>query len=159
MRESRAQARIKYSLRRKLIKTGDMRLGFYTSRGRKFPNGNFRTSVFCEVKTHLVGKTSVFRQIKQKPLRFLGRVNGACGRTRTGDLRITNALLISGLRAALRAVGLRNARLRTSVPTEPRFDLYIYEKQKSLRNFGRTLELAAGLEPATCALRMRCSTN
>ena len=34
-----------------------------------------------------------FRQIKQKPFRFLGRVNGACGRTRTGDLRITNALL------------------------------------------------------------------
>ena len=93
VRESRAQARIKYNLRCKLIKTGDMRLGFYTSGGRKFPNGNFRTSVFCEVKTHLVGKTSVFRQIKQKPFRFLGRVNGACGRTRTGDLRITNALL------------------------------------------------------------------
>ena len=77
---SRAAARVKKRLHGKREKTGDMCLGFYTS-------------VFCEVKTHLVGKTSVFRQIKQKPFRFLGRVNGACGRTRTGDLRITNALL------------------------------------------------------------------
>ena len=44
-----------------------MRLGFYTYRGRKFPNGNFRTSVFCEVKTHHVGKTPVFRQISKNP--------------------------------------------------------------------------------------------
>ena len=36
--------------------------GFYTYRGRKFPHGNFRTSVFCEVKTQIVGKTLVFRQ-------------------------------------------------------------------------------------------------
>ena len=28
-----------------------MRLGFFTLRGRKFPHGNFRTSVFCEVRT------------------------------------------------------------------------------------------------------------
>ena len=108
---------------------------------------------------------------------YLGVAEKDCGKGTSGLLEFTgsgegvddmlggsyedtlNALLISGLRAALRAVGLRNARLRTSVPTEPRFDLYIYEKQKSLRNFGRTLELVAGLEPATCALRMRCSTN
>ena len=36
--------------------------GFYTYRGRKFPNGNFRTSVFCEVKTQIVGGTVVSRQ-------------------------------------------------------------------------------------------------
>ncbi len=34
--------------------------GFYTLRGRKFPHGNFRTSVFCEVKTQIVGKTKFF---------------------------------------------------------------------------------------------------
>ncbi len=33
---------------------------FYTPRGRKFPHGNFRTSVFCEVKTQIVGKTKFF---------------------------------------------------------------------------------------------------
>ena len=36
--------------------------GFYTLRGRKFPHGNFRTSVFCEVKTQIVGETVVSRQ-------------------------------------------------------------------------------------------------
>ena len=36
--------------------TGGVYLGFYTLRGRKFPHGNFRTSVFCEVKTHLSAK-------------------------------------------------------------------------------------------------------
>ena len=39
--------------------------GFYTLKGRKFPNGNFRTSVFCEVKTQIVGKTLVFRQAQE----------------------------------------------------------------------------------------------
>ena len=38
-------------------------------------------------------KNASFSTDKQKPLRKIGRVNGACGRTRTGDLRITNALL------------------------------------------------------------------
>ena len=38
--------------------------GFYTSRGRKFPHGNFRTSVFCEVKTQIVGKTKFFDRLK-----------------------------------------------------------------------------------------------
>ena len=42
--------------------TGGVYLGFHTLRGRKFPYGNFRTSVFCEVKTQIVGKTIVFRQ-------------------------------------------------------------------------------------------------
>ncbi len=41
---------MKYNLRSRLIKTGSMYHGFYTSRGRKFPNGNFRTSVFCGAK-------------------------------------------------------------------------------------------------------------
>ena len=34
-----------------------MCLGFFTLRGRKFPYGNFQTSVFCKVKTQIVGKT------------------------------------------------------------------------------------------------------
>ncbi|MFQ9128019.1 MAG: PhoU domain-containing protein [Butyricicoccaceae bacterium] len=42
--------------------------GFHTLRGRKFPYGNFRTSVFCEVKTQIVGKTIVFRQSRLSPL-------------------------------------------------------------------------------------------
>ena len=36
---------------------GGVYLGFLTLRGRKFPNGNFRTSVFCQSRTQLVGKT------------------------------------------------------------------------------------------------------
>ena len=40
--------------------TGGVYLGFHTLRGRKFPYGNFRTSVFCEVKTQIVGKTKFF---------------------------------------------------------------------------------------------------
>ena len=60
-------ARIEWNLRSKFIKTGGVYLGFYTLRGRKFPHGNFRTSVFCEVKTHHVGKTLVFRQIRAFP--------------------------------------------------------------------------------------------
>ena len=46
------------------MKTGDMRLGFHTLRGRKFPYGNFRTSVFCEVKTQIVGKTKFFDSLR-----------------------------------------------------------------------------------------------
>ena len=41
---------------KQIIKTGGVYLGFYTLRGRKFPHGNFRTSVFCEVRTHLSAK-------------------------------------------------------------------------------------------------------
>ena len=37
--------------------------GFYTYRGRKFPNGNFRTSVFCKVKTQTRGKTKFFDRL------------------------------------------------------------------------------------------------
>ena len=51
---------MKKRLRRKRIKTGGVYLGFDTFRGRKFPYGNFRTSVFCEVKTQIVGKTKFF---------------------------------------------------------------------------------------------------
>ncbi len=45
---------------RKRIQTGGVYLGLDTLRGRKFPHGNFRTSVFCEVKTQIVGKTKFF---------------------------------------------------------------------------------------------------
>ena len=55
---------MKKRLRRKRIKTGGVYLGFDTFRGRKFPYGNFRTSVFCEVKTQIVGKTNFFDSLK-----------------------------------------------------------------------------------------------
>ena len=45
--------------------TGGVYLGFDTLRGRKFPYGNFRTSVFCEVKTQIVGKTKFFDSLKE----------------------------------------------------------------------------------------------
>ena len=57
---------MKKRLLRKRKKTEDMRLGFFTSRGRKFPHGNFRTSVFCEVRTQIVGKTKFFDSLKRK---------------------------------------------------------------------------------------------
>ena len=41
-------------------------LGFDTLRGRKFPQGNFRTSVFCEVKTQIVGKTKFFDSLNTR---------------------------------------------------------------------------------------------
>ena len=44
--------------------TGGVYLGFHTLRGRKFPYGNFRTSVFCEVKTQIVGKTKFFDSLR-----------------------------------------------------------------------------------------------
>ena len=53
------------------MKTGGVYLGFHTLRGRKFPYGNFRTSVFCEVKTQIVGKTKFFDSLN-RPL-FRGR--------------------------------------------------------------------------------------
>ena len=65
---SRVAARIQKRLLRKRMKTGGVYLGFHTLRGRKFPYGNFRTSVFCEVKTQIVGKTIVFRQSRLSPL-------------------------------------------------------------------------------------------
>ena len=46
-------------------KSGGVYLGFLTLRGRKFPYGNFRTSVFCEVKTQIVGKTKFFDKLKR----------------------------------------------------------------------------------------------
>ena len=45
--------------------TGGVYLGFYTLRGRKFPYGNFRTSVFCEVKTQIVGKKKFFDSLNR----------------------------------------------------------------------------------------------
>mgnify|MGYP004549713115 CR=1 FL=1 len=57
---------MKWILLCKIIKTGSMYHGFYTLRGRKFPHGNFRTSVFCEVKTQIVGKTKFFDSLKRK---------------------------------------------------------------------------------------------
>lgn len=38
--------------------------GFYTLRGRKFLHRNFRTSVFCAVRTHLPEKRELFGKIK-----------------------------------------------------------------------------------------------
>ncbi|RHT23610.1 hypothetical protein DW806_14520 [Butyricicoccus sp. AM32-19] len=55
----------------KFIKIGGVYLGFYTLRGRKFPNGNFRTSVFCEVKTQIVGKTKFFDSLRAYSLKLL----------------------------------------------------------------------------------------
>ena len=57
---------MKKRLLRKRIKTGGVYLGFDTLRGRKFPYGNFRTSVFCEVKTQIVGKTKFFGSLKRQ---------------------------------------------------------------------------------------------
>ena len=53
------------------MKTGGVYLGFHTLRGRKFPYGNFRTSVFCEVKTQIVGKTKFFDSLRTED-RVLG---------------------------------------------------------------------------------------
>ena len=55
---------MKKRLLRKRIKTGGVYLGFDTLRGRKFPYENFRTSVFCEVKTQIVGKTKFFDSLR-----------------------------------------------------------------------------------------------
>ena len=55
---------MKKRLRSKCTKTGGVYLGFRTLRGRKFPHGNFRTSVFCKVKTQIVGKTKFFDSLK-----------------------------------------------------------------------------------------------
>ena len=57
----------KYSMR----ETGGVYLGLDTLRGRKFPHGNFRTSVFCEVKTQIVGKTKFFDSFRTED-RVLG---------------------------------------------------------------------------------------
>ena len=51
----------KYSMR----ETGGVYLGLDTLGGREFPYGNFRTSVFCEVKTQIVGKTKFFDKLKR----------------------------------------------------------------------------------------------
>ncbi len=56
---------MKKRLLRKRIQTGGVYLGLDTLRGRKFPYGNFRTSVFCEVKTQIVGKTKFFDKLKR----------------------------------------------------------------------------------------------
>ena len=57
---------MKKRLLRKRIQTGGVYLGLDTLRGKKFPHGNFRTSVFCEVKTQIVGKTKFFDSLKRK---------------------------------------------------------------------------------------------
>ena len=46
-------------------KSGGVYLGFLTLRGRKFPHGNFRTSVFCGVRTQIVGKTQFFDSLRR----------------------------------------------------------------------------------------------
>ena len=67
---------MKKHLRSKCTKTGGVYLGFRTLRGRKFPYGNFRTSVFCEVRTQIVGKTKFFDSlrallIRERPFAYL----------------------------------------------------------------------------------------
>ena len=47
-----------------------MRLGFFTLGGRKVPHGNFRTFVFCEVKTQIVGKTKFFDSLLKREIRL-----------------------------------------------------------------------------------------
>ena len=79
---------------RKIIKTGSMYHGFYTSRGRKFPYGNFRTSVFCEVRTQIVGKTLVFRQPQSRYsagnfLPFIYKVSVENPSAQSGIIKIT----------------------------------------------------------------------
>ena len=44
--------------------TGDMRLGFVTLRGRKFPHGNFRTTRVLRSQNTTCRKNAVFRQVK-----------------------------------------------------------------------------------------------
>ena len=61
----RAAARIQKRLLRKRFRAGGVYLGSDTLRGRKFPHGNFRTSVFCEVKTQIVRKTKFFDSLKE----------------------------------------------------------------------------------------------
>ena len=55
----------KYSMR----ETGGVYLGLDTLRGRKFPYGNFRTSVFCVRQNTDCRKNEVFRQTKKARLR------------------------------------------------------------------------------------------
>ena len=46
-----------------------MRLDFLSLRGRKFPNGNFQTFVFCVVKTQTAGKTMFSGSLENLPHR------------------------------------------------------------------------------------------
>ena len=64
---------MKKHLRSKCTKTGGVYLGFRTLRGRKFLYGNFRTSVFCEVRTQIVGKTKFFDSLKKVPAARYGK--------------------------------------------------------------------------------------
>ena len=71
---------MKKRLLRKRIKTGGVYLGFDTLRGKKFPHGNFWTSVFCEVKTQIVGKTKFFDSLRGRvtsvTLPLFARISG-----------------------------------------------------------------------------------
>ena len=52
-----------------------------------FPHGNFRTSVFCEVKTQIVGKTIVFRQSQPRTLSSVQSVDKVCFHAKTAVAR------------------------------------------------------------------------
>ena len=60
---------MKKRLLRKRIQTGGVYLGLDTLRGRKFPHGNFRTSVFCVRQNTDCRKNEVFRQSQAPPYR------------------------------------------------------------------------------------------
>ena len=84
------------------MKTGGVYLGFHTFRGRKFPYGNFRTSVFCKVKTQIVGKTKFFDSLSTVlyvRCFFICRRNFAHGRAvlqRMPKEKVTDTLRVSG---------------------------------------------------------------
>ena len=60
---SRAAARIKQQSRCDCKKTGGVYLGFFTSGGRKFPHGNFRTTRVLRSQNTPAGGTIVPRQV------------------------------------------------------------------------------------------------
>ena len=105
---------MKKRLLRKRIKTGGVYLGFDTLRGRKFPYGNFRTSVFCEVKTQIVGKTKFFDSLKRqvRACRF-----SICGdHRRSGDAFGFLEHIIDADRVAACRVIYQNVRHRADQP-------------------------------------------
>lgn len=56
----RAAVRMKQHLHCNCINSQDIRLTVYTLRKKKFPYGNFFSSVFGKARTQVVGKTKLF---------------------------------------------------------------------------------------------------
>ena len=77
---SRAAARVKKRLHGKREKTGDMCLGFFTLRGRKFPHGNFRTTRVLRSQNTDCRKNDSFSTVSnrgQTPRFFLWQRKGS----------------------------------------------------------------------------------